>query len=526
MPPPKLTVKVRPWGPDAGAFEEAARRVARNPAFRKQVEGADHRVLSLRLAEPERKEARPRRPDQFVATVVDYSNHRSLQVKGSLQGGRGLEVADSARHPHVSYEEFEAAVEIVRRNRDLGGALRKGALKPYRPMPPFVAVELADGREARHVTVGLLAAEKGASHEIVAVDIGRRRVTRFAGGAPATARAAGAVCGVPVNAGQATATQGTPGQALVTVSRGNTLLWEFMVVRPAASSGFWGSGVELRHVRFKGKSVLYQAHVPILNVRYDGDRCGPYRDWQWQEGRIQATGTDVAPGFRHCPTKAKTIVESGTDTGNFLGVGIYVAGQEVVLVSELEAGWYRYISEWRLHANGQIRPRFRFAATESSCVCIKHHHHVYWRLDFDVDGVENRLREFNDPPLVPGKKWQTLPFEVKRMRSAARKRRWRVENELTGKGYGILPGPFDRTAAGDPYAKGDLWALRYRANQIDDHPITGTQAELDKFINHESIQNEDIVVWYGAHFTHDVHRHGAHGAQGHVVGPTLVSYNW
>ena len=64
----------------------------------------------------------------------------------------------------------------------------------------------------------------------------------------------------------------------------------------------------------------------------------------------------MAPGFRLCPSPAKTIIESGTDAGNFRGVAIFVQGQEVVLVSELAAGWYRYISAWRFHADGTIRP--------------------------------------------------------------------------------------------------------------------------------------------------------------------------
>jgi len=29
-----------------------------------------------------------------------------------------------------------------------------------------------------------------------------------------------------------------------------------------------------------------------------------------------------------------------------------------VLVSEMSAGWYRYVSEWRFHADGTIQPRF------------------------------------------------------------------------------------------------------------------------------------------------------------------------
>lgn len=507
-----LTIKIRPFGPNADKLAAAAAGAFGHPAVRRLLRGVDHRVLAVRAIPPEGKQARPRQPDRVQATVYDYKGHRTLEVRARLDGKGAPEVAETAHHPHVSPEEFAVAVEVVRRSRELGPALRQEQIRVYRPMPPVVAVELPDGRRERHVTVGLLPAGRRPRHEIVAVDLGRRRVTRFRGGAPATALATATTCGVPADAGQPTAAEGTPGQAQVTVSRGNTLLWELLAVRPAASFGFWGSGIELRHVAYRGKSVLYQAHVPVLNVRYDADLCGPYRDWQWQEGMLQAQGADAAPGFRLCQSPAKTILESGSDTGNYLGVGVYAEGDEVVLVSELEAGWYRYVSRWRLHANGEIRPRFGFAAVDSSCVCNVHHHHVYWRLDFDVGGPRNTVRE------RAGASWTTLPYEVKRLRDV--NRRWRVV-DAAGKGYEIVPGANDGTAAGDPYAKGDLWALRYRSSQLDDHPISGTEAELDKFVNHEPIVGEDVVVWYAAHFKHDVAHHGPHDP-GHIVGPTLV----
>ena len=121
------------------------------------------------------------------------------------------------------------------------------------------------------------------------------------------------------------------------MKRDGETLWRLVVVRPAASSGEVGSGVELRAVSYRGTRVLRRAHVPILNVRYDGNACGPYRDWQNEEGRFKAQGAAVAPGFRLCPQPATTVLDTGDDQGNFAGVAIYVDGDEVVLVSELEA---------------------------------------------------------------------------------------------------------------------------------------------------------------------------------------------
>ena len=134
----------------------------------------------------------------------------------------------------------------------------------------------------------------------------RRAIVRFDNNAPPTAQAHNPVCGLPY-ANQGTASN-VAGQVWITVKQGGTTLWKFLAVRPAASSGTNGSGVELRFVDYRGKRVLFRAYVPILNVKYNSDACGPYRDWQNEEGMIQANGTDVAPGFRLCPTPAQTIL--------------------------------------------------------------------------------------------------------------------------------------------------------------------------------------------------------------------------
>jgi hypothetical protein len=36
----------------------------------------------------------------------------------------------------------------------------------------------------------------------------------------------------------------------------------------------------------------------------------------------------VAPGFLLCPKPAKTILDTGSDKGTFLGTAIYVEGEE------------------------------------------------------------------------------------------------------------------------------------------------------------------------------------------------------
>ena len=518
-----LQVDVVPWGPAPDAVRAAGHAALEHSAVRAELGDADFRLLSVAPVPSEVVEAGVGEEDRVLATVYDYTNERALLVEAPLDGSPHLDLTSTVRQPPVSGEEFAAAVRTIGDDDELGRSLREERLVTYRPMPPLVLEELPDGRIERTIAVGLRAANGAGRHEIVGVKAADGSVVRFEGGAPPTAVAGDKLCGVP-NADQPTTDQGEPGAVKVTVSRAGEVLWRFIAVRPAASSGSDGSGIELRSVSYRGKRVLRRAHVPILNVRYDDDFCGPFRDWQWQEGMLTANGADVAPGFRLCSSPAETVMDSGEDHGNFLGVAIYVDGEEVVLVSELEAGWYRYISEWRLDADGTIRPRFGFAAVEDTCVCATHHHHVYWRFDFDiVTAAHNVVREFNDPP-IPGhsRNWHTLNHEIRRVRSENRHRRWRVSNMVSGERYELVPGEHDGTR--DAFGVGDLWVLRRRGGQIDDGG-GAVRARIDRFINGESVRDTDIVLWYAAHFSHDVHEESS-GAHGHVVGPELVPGRW
>lgn len=532
----QFSLKIQPFGPGPEQLQALAQSLTGHPAIQKYLAQTRHRLLRIDLLDPpeETKSARPKPPNRFQASFFDYTNNRTVLATGSLPEPTTLEVVESGIQPRPSQEEFDEAVKLVMKDPEIGTALREQRLQPYRPMPPLVGEERPDGRVDRTVAVGLMPREGMRSHEIVGVNMISRKLVRFdpseRGRAPEMSAAHNPICGLP-DANQATAS-GVAGSVWVTVKQGSTTLWKFLVVRPAASSGTNGSGVELRYVDYRGKRVLYRAHVPILNVKYDGNACGPYRDWQDQEGMLSANGTDVAPGFRLCPTPATTILDTGSDTGNYLGVAIYVQGQEVVLVSEMEAGWYRYVSLWRLHADGTIRPRFGFSAVKSSCVCTVHHHHAYWRLDFDIRTAgDNVVREFNDPPLIGSSNWHNKNYEIRRSRDPARKRKWRVENKSTGEAYDITPGASDGVATAmpdSPFPRGDVWLLRYRGSEIDDGVIaTGPpyEAGLDAWVNGESLNGTDVVVWYGAHFSHDL-AHEEPGEFGHVVGPDLKLVKW
>src|SRR5262245_1092260 len=370
----ELHVKVQPFGPRPDQICALASTVTSHRAVQAYLAKTRYRLLRIELVEPfeETKPARPKPQKRFRAVFYDYTNNRTVFATGNIAKPRTLEVTESASQPFPSQEEFDEAVSILRGDPELGPALKADRLTPYPPMPPLVGEPLPDGRVERAIAVGVTPRKGMQGHEIAAVNMIQRKVIRFEpserGRAPLASAAHNPICGQPI-ANQATA-QGVPGSVWVTVTQGGSTVWKFLAVRPATSSGTNGSGIELRYVDYRRKRVLDRAHVPILNVKYDGDACGPYRDWQNQEGMIQATGSDVAPGFRLCNAPATTILDTGSDVGNYLGVAIYVQGQEVVLVSEMQEGWYRYISQWRLQNDGTILPRLGVSTVTSSYVCM------------------------------------------------------------------------------------------------------------------------------------------------------------
>lgn len=528
---PRIHIEV--FGPGPETVDEVSQAVMDHPQVREELGEARHRLLSVRLLESAVEKPRePTPPDRYRATIYDYTNNRVVLATGSLDDiQESMEVSEAGHQPLPNREEFDEAVEVLLEDDDLGPAIRGQRLAPYRPMPPLVETELPDGRVERTLAVGLMPRENRARHEIVGANMIHRTAARFPEGAPATSLARSHTCGLP-NANQAATPRGLAGQFQVTIPAADGgPLWDFLVIRPSASSGTNASGIELRNVRYRGKLVLFQAHAPILNVQYDGNACGPFRDWLFEESWIQADGTNVAPGIRRSPTPAQTILESGTDSGNFRGVAIYRQGQQTVLVSELQAGWYRYVSRWQFHDDGTIRPRFGFSAVEDSCVCNVHHHHVYWRFDFDIGtGENNEVREFNAPPIFPPDNWHTVRFEARRLRRPELSRKWQVRNTQTGDAYNLIPGPEDGVA--NNFARGDVWILRFNEGQIDDgisaapsqagDPQANAPARINRFVDGEGVANADVVLWYAAHFTHDLHEEEV----GHIVGPTLRPARW
>jgi hypothetical protein len=469
--------------------------------------------------------------ERFLATIQDMDTGRVLLADGRFDELEYSSLIHTPWQRPPSDDEFAWAVEALKEDTVLGPGLEAGELQAYRPMPPLANLRDPDGNIDRVVAVGLRSS--AGEHRVVGVRSADGQVLREPVGVPGPSTDD---CGAePAPASPAVRGER---QARVRVWQGATKLWDLVVVRPSASSGTNGSGVELRTVDYLGARVLHRAHLPILNVEF-GDKglaagCGPAeRHWAHEEAAFDAEGDDPVTGFRLCTGAPGTIVDTGIDGGGFRGVALWPDGGDLVIVSQLEAGPYRYVNEWRLCADGTIRPRLGFSAGINSSTCKPHVHHAYWRLDFDILAPgSNVVREFNDPPIRGETKWHHMRFEVKRPRDPSHGRFWRVRHDRDGRDYSILPGPGDGSAA-DPatggFGAGDVWVLRYDPDELDDGEGFTTdparaRAGIDRFVSGEPVQSQDVVLWYGVHVAHPGEPDGGEAVD--RVGPDLVPGHW
>ncbi len=210
------------------------------------------------------------------------------------------------------------------------------------------------------------------------------------------------------------------------------------------------------------------------------------------------------------------------------------------LFSVSHIGAYNYIVAWNLDDDGTIRPEVGATGqlqaitpgTSASTgwpigrnrTAIAHLHNYTWRLDFDVAGsrLNDRVEELEAPPIVNATQRRVtrrlFASETARRVAPELFRSWRVRDTVARNADGhlisfeILPEP-DSVFRGPSYERwtqNDFYVTRHRAcERFASHNPGGAGCQggapnnqLAAFANGESLNNQDLVVWYGATFNH------------------------
>ena len=116
--------------------------------------------------------------------------------------------------PYVNDDEFQEAETVLMADPLFGLALHSRAATTYRPMPPVQGWADDGPVSERIVNVGLLPqpGSEDFQHQIVGVNLARKSVLRYSGGAPSRAKANSDASCAPPGAGQSTTRRGTAGQ--------------------------------------------------------------------------------------------------------------------------------------------------------------------------------------------------------------------------------------------------------------------------------------------------------------------------
>jgi primary-amine oxidase len=318
-------------------------------------------------------------------------------------------------------------------------------------------------------------------------------------------------------------------------------------------------GLVLQDVSFRGRKILNYAGLAEIFVAYDQgtqsidfairhSNYGPLPLLQgadctsgnWCKA-YDAKGKDPAQG-----TPAVVLMHEENSGPNYIGMFGRVPGKMLVLWTTMcfsypdDPDGYVYLIRWKFRDDGTLMPEVGVTGAprhlrqgetspvgalvgkdlmEHNVFAESHAHNYLFRLDFAIDGAEsNVVEEFNrqnEPAGGNAQKasctWTPIVKETGRSCNAETFRSWRVvsgnsRNALGHpRSYQLIPGNTGvYRSEKQPATQSDLWVTLSRPGEFaysSVDPRTTLEA-LPRYVNGESVEGKNVVVWYWLSFHH------------------------
>jgi hypothetical protein len=254
------------------------------------------------------------------------------------------------------------------------------------------------------------------------------------------------------------------------------------------------AGIGIRNVYYNNELVFWKASMPVIRVRYAGNRCGPYADRITWGHLVQIS---------NCGNRKVCQEEFSSGGQRWLELGVYA-----------RIGSYHIYQSWYFSNDGQIDVRMWSKGLQCRA---DHNHHPYWRMDFDLRGASGDqifVYDNNRPNEGWGPGWHKYPSELNDVKNPGTGRVWFVRDNGSGHGAWVLPGP---DGASDSFSNKDAAARRYLYAE-DVAWAFGASGHLG-YGNGEDVAEEDVILWYVAHLPHAV---SAGASVWHWAGPLLL----
>jgi primary-amine oxidase len=318
-------------------------------------------------------------------------------------------------------------------------------------------------------------------------------------------------------------------------------------------------GLVLLDVHYRGRKVLKYAGLAELLTAYDQ---GEPRPLDFSQNGLAEPPVTIVPGV-DCSSGewCKVFDANGKDatrgavaqvmmheerTGpNYLGQFGRAPGKTLVLWSagRFSGGddGYTFLLRWKFRDDGTLIPEvgatgvpqhlrtgdtsptgahIGLGPRKEKVLAPSHVHCFLFRLDFDVDGEENTVEEFNweKKDKTDTRKalcsWTPIKKETGRPCNPETFRSWRVVNNKSKnalghpRSYHLVPGNTGtfRGHHGDAEkaTHADLWVTRYKTGEVPRSkadPRSALEA-LPSYADGEAVQDKDIVLWYWLCFHH------------------------
>ncbi|MFI6788309.1 copper amine oxidase [Nonomuraea sp. NPDC050383] len=296
-------------------------------------------------------------------------------------------------------------------------------------------------------------------------------------------------------------------------------------------------GLTLNHVVYVPKgngpqNVLRSAALAQIHVPYDSGEPRYHDLGSLGESAIALSAADCPGGERRgtkvCVTtraRGHALLKDGFGDEELRRSR---QGQELVVLSAYQVGWYAYVAEWVFGDDGSITPRLGATGSLAGTVTTpghgwpigvgrrhfeeSHSHNVFWRLDFDVHGgardaveqydftgtgtkrrfmVRTRFTHETSAVNAPMRWWRVL--DPKALNADRHPVSWQIDNPDSSE----YRGPAD-----EAFTRADLYVTQYHACErlATQNPLPRCRDSVDRYADGERLT--DPVVWVNVDFHH------------------------
>lgn len=286
-----------------------------------------------------------------------------------------------------------------------------------------------------------------------------------------------------------------------------------------------GSGLEVWWADFKGRRVLWRGTQPFAIVPYhvpvSSQPPPPYHTYK--DGLNPQCGGAAFTALKHTAPNSNlwsiSTYDAVVDTDAVL-VQVEPADDfgpaRLRIAAKMKCGWYQYVHRWEFDSEGVIHTALGMGGALNPFAKEKAHvHHMYFRIDLDIDGFGTDVFEvfdhasFNDPG---GDGWKVISAQGKFTANSATARKFRVRDLTSASELGALRGfeiELPQNAGLDAHCTGDVWATVYRGDSVEQGADVGFDS-TDKVLESayaqgplDTVNGSDVVLWIAIRHHHE-----------------------